>query len=83
MSRAVRAAAMSGAGNGFVVLGPEGAAAAGDRAEFARRICRPGVSLGGDGVVFVVPEADGRIRVEFFTPDGSRAFCGNGSRCGQ
>jgi diaminopimelate epimerase len=54
---------MSGAGNDFLVLGPEAVARIpDDPATWARRVCR-------------------RRRVRFYNPDGSPAFCGNGSRC--
>jgi diaminopimelate epimerase len=73
---------MSGAGNDFVVLGPDGVAAlGGDLAGFARRVCRRGLSLGADGLLVVGPAGTGRVAVRFFNPDGSEAFCGNGSRC--
>jgi diaminopimelate epimerase len=73
---------MSGAGNDFLVLGPDEAQRIGDGlVEWVRRVSRRGVSVGADGVLVVEPQGDGRIRVLFLNPDGSEAFCGNGSRC--
>ena len=82
MSEPVRVTGMSGAGNDFLVVGPDDAARIGaDRAGWARRVCTRGLSLGSDGVVFVKVLDTDRIGVSFLNPDGSSAFCGNGSRC--
>ena len=81
MSRAVRVVGMSGAGNNFLVVGPADADSIADRAAWARRVCTRGLSLGTDGVVFVERAGPDRVRVQFINPDGSSAFCGNGSRC--
>jgi diaminopimelate epimerase len=73
---------MSGAGNDFVVVGPDEAARiAGREAEFARSVCRRGLSVGADGLLLVEPAGRDRVRVRFFNPDGTETFCGNGSRC--
>jgi diaminopimelate epimerase len=82
MSEGLHVVKMSGAGNDFIVLGPDEAARiAGCEAEWARRACRRGLSVGADGILLVERAADGRVRVRFHNPDGSPAFCGNGSRC--
>ncbi len=73
---------MSGAGNDFLVFGPDAYQAVSDDLEaWIRRVCRRGLSVGGDGVLFVAPTAGGRVSVRFHNPDGGEAFCGNGSRC--
>jgi diaminopimelate epimerase len=73
---------MSGAGNDFVVLDAEQYRLVESQgASWIRKICRRGLSVGADGVLVVDPLADGTVRVRFFNPDGSSAFCGNGSRC--
>ena len=73
---------MSGAGNDFIVVGPEQRDAIGaDRREWIRRICRRRLSIGADGVLFVRSTGRDRVEVIFHNPDGSKAFCGNGSRC--
>jgi len=78
----VRFTKMSGAGNDFVVLDPEAAATIGaSLPAWARAACRRGLSVGSDGVLVVSPEAKDRVRVDFLNPDGSVAFCGNGTRC--
>lgn len=73
---------MSGSGNDFLVLGPAAAERLGDDIPgWARRACRRGVSIGADGVLVVTPGGPNRLRVRFYNPDGSEAFCGNGTRC--
>lgn len=82
MSIPVRVVKMSGAGNDFVVLGPDEARRMGEAiVSWTRRVCRRGLSVGADGVLVVEPSGPGRARVRFLNPDGSDAFCGNGSRC--
>lgn len=73
---------MSGAGNDFVVIDPAGRARLGDRlVPWIRAVCRRGIGIGADGVLAVAPVGAGRVEVEFRNPDGSLAFCGNGTRC--
>jgi diaminopimelate epimerase len=54
-------------------------------AHFARVLCKRGISIGADGVIFASPcempdHAD--IRARFFEADGSEAeLCGNGTAC--
>jgi diaminopimelate epimerase len=78
----IRIVKMSGAGNDFVLLGPEESRQiAGREEEWARRVCLRGLSVGADGILLVEAMGRDRIRVRFHNPDGSSAFCGNGSRC--
>ena len=82
MSAGLRFTKMSGAGNDFVVLDSEAwDSVPQDRAAWVRAVCRRGLSVGADGVLVVLREGGGRVRVVFFNPDGGEAFCGNGSRC--
>jgi diaminopimelate epimerase len=73
---------MSGAGNDFIVVElAEWRAAGGSPVEWARSLCRRGVSIGSDGLLVLESLGDDRVRVAFYNPDGTPAFCGNGSRC--
>ena len=82
MSAPRRFSKMSGAGNDFVVLGPEEARALGTAApDWARLVCRRGLSVGADGLLLVEPLPGGAVGVRFLNPDGAETFCGNGSRC--
>jgi diaminopimelate epimerase len=82
VSERLRFSKMSGAGNDFIVLGPEQLALLDDEpADWIQRICRRQVSVGADGLLLVEPAGENRVKVSFHNPDGSQAFCANGSRC--
>lgn len=67
---------LSGAGNDFVLLSPR---PRGSLTALARKLCDRRRGIGADGLLVVTP---GRIpRVDYLNADGSRAFCGNGTRC--
>lgn len=72
---------MHGLGNDFIVIDGEHAAAIDDPGALARRFCRRQESVGADGLLIVTQAGNNRVIVRFFNPDGSEAFCGNGSRC--
>jgi diaminopimelate epimerase len=74
-------AKMSGAGNDFLVFDAREALGRDDDRGWIGRVCRRGLSVGADGVLFVEPTRNGGVRVRFRNPDGSAAFCGNGTRC--
>lgn len=79
----VAIAKMSGAGNDFLVIGPDERTLLGDRfVSWIRAVCLRGISVGADGVLVVEPAGGNRVGVEFRNPDGTPAFCGNGTRCG-
>lgn len=74
---------MSGAGNDFIVLSFAPEELPGEPASFVRRICRRGLSVGADGVLFVTPgSSSADVVLVHYNADGGRSeFCGNGSRC--
>ena len=45
-----------------------------------QRICDRRLGVGSDGVVEVSTNDQGHLVVDFRNPDGSRSFCGNGTR---
>lgn len=82
MSLPERFVKMAGGGNDFILF--EADARRLD-AEDARRIallCRRGLSVGADGVLFLSGGDGDRIRVDYYNADGRlAAFCANGTRC--
>ena len=73
-----------GAGNDFVLLENfDGALAASDYPELARRLCDRHFSVGADGLMILErPSGGGDCKLAFFNNDGSSAeMCGNGARC--
>jgi len=72
---------MAGAGNDFVVMGPQYAGLLARAPGLARAICERRRSVGADGLI-IVEEAGKGILMHYFNSDGSEAsFCGNGARC--
>ena len=75
---------MNGAGNDFIIINnieeqiPEK-----DFSYLAKLLCERHLSIGADGMMFVVKATDGGdYRMEFFNSDGSKGeMCGNGARC--
>lgn len=49
---------------------------------YAPLLCDRHRSIGGDGLVFILPDADADLRMRIFNADGSEAeMCGNAARC--
>ena len=69
-----------GTGNDFVVLdGREWTDVPSQ--EWIQRICHRKWGVGSDGLVIVRPSLENDFHIDFYNPDGSQSFCGNGSRC--
>lgn len=91
MTDRIEFAKLSGSGNDFICIsnmdgrydGLLSSPAAGGH--FARTLCRHGVWIGADGVIFVCPpeiEEKADFSARFFEADGSEAeLCGNGTAC--
>lgn len=71
-----------GAGNDFVIVDdrnnsfPEK-----DRTSYVQKICERHFGVGSDGLILIQEDDEYDFYMEFFNPDGSQSFCGNGSRC--
>ncbi|HVP57299.1 MAG TPA: diaminopimelate epimerase [bacterium] len=77
----IRFTKMSGAGNDFVVLGPEFGGLKSRLSWLAKRVCPRKISVGADGLILVEHDGQG-LFMHYFNSDGSAAsFCGNGARC--
>ena len=75
-------AKMTGAGNDFIVIDDRGNAVGEDARELAKQLCRRRLSVGGDGLILIVPSTRCDFRMRYFNADGSEAdMCGNGGRC--
>ena len=44
-------------------------------------LCDRKFGIGSDGVVLIEPHSTEDFYMNFYNPDGSQSFCGNGSRC--
>ncbi|MBK6410774.1 MAG: diaminopimelate epimerase [Flavobacteriales bacterium] len=72
-----------GTGNDFILVDDRDGALPTDAVELARKLCDRHFGIGSDGLILLRrPEVEGTLyHMEFLNPDGSRSFCGNGSRC--
>jgi len=79
----IRFSKWQGTGNDFVLIDDRDGryAHVGERA--ARLLCDRHFGVGADGLVLVrPPQGPGMdFHMDFYNPDGSQSFCGNGSRC--
>lgn len=74
---------MSGSGNDFIIIdNRKNDLPISDLSRLARKLCRPKLSLGADGLIVIVPSNQADFKWRFYNADGSLAeMCGNGARC--
>jgi diaminopimelate epimerase len=71
---------MHGLGNDFLVVEDDGTGR--DWNAMAAKLCARRLSVGGDGILVVLPSKKADIRMRIVNADGSEAeMCGNGIRC--
>lgn len=73
---------MSGSGNDFVMLDGRSTDPGEWTPERVQAVCDRRTGVGSDGLVILTPEGAGRVRMDFWNCDGSRAdMCGNAALC--
>jgi diaminopimelate epimerase len=73
---------MTGSGNDFVFLDGRVHQLEDWPRERIAAVCDRRNGAGGDGLVLLVPDAPGRVRMHYFNADGGRAdMCGNAALC--
>lgn len=72
-----------GTGNDFVVIDDRATHLSEMDTATIARLCDRRFGVGSDGLILLRPPIGVGMsyHMEFFNPDGSRSFCGNGSRC--
>lgn len=72
-----------GTGNDFILFDDRDGRFPAQDLDLVRRLCDRHFGIGSDGLILVQAprEAGTAYHMEFFNPDGSKSFCGNGSRC--
>ena len=76
----MRFSKMHGLGNDFLIFEDDGTGR--DWNVLAADVCRRRLSVGGDGIMVVLPSDSADIRMRIINADGSEAeMCGNGIRC--
>jgi diaminopimelate epimerase len=69
-----------GTGNDFIMIDNRDGALRFSAAQIVR-LCDRKFGVGSDGVVLIEPHSSEDFYMNFYNPDGSQSFCGNGSRC--
>lgn len=79
----VRFSKWEGTGNDFILIDDREKDFPADDVVLITRLCDRHFGIGSDGLILIQAPADGNAdyHMEFFNPDASRSFCGNGSRC--
>jgi diaminopimelate epimerase len=71
-----------GAGNDFVLIDDRSGAFPTEDLALIKHVCDRHLGIGSDGLILLQAGQEGRdFHMEFFNPDASQSFCGNGSRC--
>lgn len=70
-----------GAGNDFVMIDNRKPLFENISNDLVVQLCSRHFGIGSDGIVFLENSTEGDFNMNFFNPDGSQSFCGNGSRC--
>jgi diaminopimelate epimerase len=72
-----------GTGNDFILVDDRQGSFPSTDGVLVRRLCDRHFGIGSDGLILLQAprEAGHAYHMEFFNPDGSKSFCGNGSRC--
>ncbi len=72
-----------GTGNDFILVDDRDGSFPSTDHDLIRRLCDRHFGIGSDGLILIQAgrEKDLHYHMEFFNPDASQSFCGNGSRC--
>jgi len=70
-----------GAGNDFILIDNRNGVFRGDKVPFVQKWCDRRFGIGSDGLIFLEESVKSDFKMDFYNPDGSQSFCGNGSRC--
>lgn len=71
-----------GTGNDFILI-DDRAGSFPASTDLVQHLCDRHFGIGSDGLILIQAPIDGeaQFHMEFFNPDASKSFCGNGSRC--
>lgn len=70
-----------GTGNDFILIDNRQASFRENKISFVQKWCDRRFGIGSDGLIFIEKSESAAFYVDFYNPDGSQSFCGNGSRC--
>ena len=69
-----------GTGNDFVIIDARKLKYDFSNTDVAK-LCNRKFGIGSDGLIIIKDHKDVDFEMQFYNPDGSQSFCGNGSRC--
>jgi diaminopimelate epimerase len=69
-----------GTGNDFIMIDNRAGEIALSVSQI-EHLCNRKFGIGSDGIVLIESDASEDFYMNFYNPDGSKSFCGNGSRC--
>jgi diaminopimelate epimerase len=69
-----------GTGNDFIILDDRSRSFPVDE-QLIIHLCDRKFGIGSDGLILIQTSPESDFHMEFFNPDASQSFCGNGSRC--
>lgn len=70
-----------GTGNDFIVIDNRNLQFPAENLAVIRKMCNRRMGIGSDGLILIEPDEAADFHMNFFNPDGSQSYCGNGSRC--
>jgi diaminopimelate epimerase len=70
-----------GAGNDFVLLDNRDGSFSNFSVSQITKLCDRHFGVGSDGLIFINHSENLDFEMDFYNPDGSKSFCGNGARC--
>ena len=71
-----------GAGNDFIIIDNRKKVFPKEkRTELIQNLCHRKFGIGSDGLILLDNDPEYDFYMDFYNPDGSQSFCGNGSRC--
>jgi diaminopimelate epimerase len=70
-----------GTGNDFVMVDDRSLTFPAANLSVIQKICHRKYGVGSDGLILIQPDSEADFYMNFFNPDGSQSYCGNGSRC--
>ena len=75
-------AKMHVSGNDFILIDNREGLVSGDIPALVRKLCRPHLSVGADGLILIEPSGKADFKWHYYNLDGGEVeMCGNGSRC--
>lgn len=70
-----------GTGNDFILVDARNGDFPQSDTTLIQQMCRRRFGIGADGLILIQQDNETDFHMNFYNPDGSQSYCGNGSRC--